>query len=168
MTEDTTTPEVRFTLNGRDTTVLPRPDEPLLETLRESLGVRSVRGSCGIGICGTCTVLVDGDVVSSCLYLSRQAAERNVVTPEGLVDDAGRLDAVQDAFVRNGAYQCSFCIPAMALTVRAYLDQHPDGDLEGAREYLGGNLCRCGSYPEILAAVTDLLSGTATGSDDHA
>lgn len=152
----------RFELNGSPVTVTVRNDEPLLETLREACGLTSVRGSCGIGMCGTCTVLLDGRVVSACILLTRQVAGRSVVTSEGLVSDAGELDAVQSAFVRAGAYQCSFCIPAMALTVRAYLDEQPDPDVEGAREYLGGNLCRCGTYPEILDAVTELVAGTAT------
>ena len=159
---------VRFTLNGDQASLPVRPDETVLETLRESLGIRSVRGSCGIGMCGTCTVLVDGRVASSCLLLTRQVDGRTLVTSEGLVADDGRLDEVQDAFVRTGAYQCSFCIPAMVLTVRAYLDEHPDGDVSQAREYLGGNLCRCGSYPQVLDAVGDLIDGTdAARSRDH-
>lgn len=151
--------ELRFSLNGVETSVSVRPDETMLETLRESLGIRSVRGSCGIGMCGTCTVLLDGQVASSCLLLARQVDGRAVVTSEGLVADDGKLDDVQAAFVRSGAYQCSFCIPAMVLTVRAYLDGHPYGDVDHARDYLGGNLCRCGSYPQILDAVRDLVEG---------
>lgn len=159
MNDDVQVTKVRFTLNGAETSLPVRPDETLLETLREALDIRSVRGSCGIGMCGTCTVLLDGRVASSCLLLTRQVDGRTLVTSEGLVSDDGRLDEVQAAFVRSGAYQCAFCIPAMVLTVRAYLDEHRDGDLGQAREYLGGNLCRCGSYPQILEAVGDLIDG---------
>jgi aerobic-type carbon monoxide dehydrogenase small subunit (CoxS/CutS family) len=168
MGDDVDATTVHFTLNGAETSVGVRPDETMLETLREALEVRSVRGACGIGVCGTCTVLLDGRPASSCLLLSRQVAGRTVVTSEGLVGDEGRLDAVQDAFVRNGAYQCSFCIPAMVLTVRAYLDHHEDRDVERAREFLGGNLCRCGSYPQVLDAVRELVNPRATGEGrDH-
>lgn len=158
MAADEPTVSIRLKLNGVETEVTVRNDEALLETLRDSLEIHSVRGTCGIGICGTCTVLLDSAAVSSCLLLARQAAGRAVVTSEGLVGTGGELDAVQEAFVRNGAYQCSFCIPGMVLAVRAYLDEHPDGDIDGAREYLGGNLCRCGTYPQILDAVAELLA----------
>lgn len=153
---------VALTLNGSATEVTVRGDETLLETLRETLGIRSVRGACGIGICGTCTVQLDGKVVSSCLLLTRQAAGRLVITSEGLLGENGELDRVQEAFVQAGAYQCSFCIPAMVLTVHAYLDQNDGaGDLDELRHYLGGNLCRCGSYPEILDAAAELLAESA-------
>lgn len=161
MSEPATT-DMRLCLNGVDTEVRVRGDEALLETLRETVGLRSVRGACGIGICGTCAVQLDGKVVSSCLLLTRQAAGRSVTTSEGLIGENGDLDEVQKAFVAKGAYQCSFCIPAMVLTVDAYLDDHTDNgdrDIEELREYLGGNLCRCGSYPEILDAAAELLAG---------
>lgn len=161
---DEHTASMRLKLNGVETEVTVRHDEPLLEALRDSLGIHSVRGTCGIGICGTCTVLLDGAAVSSCLLLARQVAGRAVVTSEGLVGTGGELDAVQAAFVRNGAYQCSFCIPGMVLAVRAYLDEHSDGDIEGARKYLAGNLCRCGTYPQILDAVGELLAGSTEES----
>jgi aerobic-type carbon monoxide dehydrogenase small subunit (CoxS/CutS family) len=156
------TSEMTLVINGVETMVRVRGDESMLETLRETLGIHSVRGACGIGICGTCTVLVDGKAASSCLLLTRQAAGRSVTTSEGLVDEDGELGPVQKAFVSKGAYQCSFCIPAMVLTVHAYLEEHTGnggrGDIHELREYLGGNLCRCGSYPEILDAAADLLA----------
>lgn len=161
MPDEPLTTEMTLVLNGEETEVQVRGDESLLETLRETLGIRSARGACGIGICGTCTVQVDGKLVSSCLFLTRQAAGQVVTTSEGLVGENGELDRVQEAFVRAGAYQCSFCIPAMVLTVRAYIAEHngvEHGSLRDLREYLGGNLCRCGSYPEILDAAANLLA----------
>ncbi len=167
MSADAGRSRIGFRLNGAETALTVAHDESLVETLRDQLHLTSVRGTCGLGICGTCTVLLDGKVASSCIMLTRQVEGREVTTSEGLLDGDGELHAVQAAFVANNAYQCSFCIPAMVLTVSAYLDEHPDdGDLEGAREYLGGNLCRCGSYPEILAAIGELLDARQEGVND--
>lgn len=161
---DTTGTDVRLSVvlsvNGEDRTVAVDPGETLLETLRERLGLTSPRGTCGIGVCGTCTVLVDGKVASSCIMLTAQARERAVTTSEGLRGPSGELSAVQEAFVRRGAYQCSFCIPAMVLAVHAAVaDEEVGRDRNSVREYLAGNLCRCGTYPEILEAVADLVDG---------
>ena len=154
-TDPTTDPAAavhRLQVNGLDVDVEAGPGEVLLESLR-GLGLHSVRGACGIGICGSCTVQVDGDAVSSCLMLTAQADGRAVRTSEGLVGPDGALDPVQAAFVDARAYQCSFCIPGIVMTVRALLDRGEDVTVEAAREELGGNLCRCGSYPWILQAV---------------
>lgn len=149
-----------LSVDGRQRTLPVEADETLLHTLRERLGYTSPRGTCGIGVCGTCTVLVDDKVTSSCIMLTAQVRDREVTTSEGLCDADGRMSAVQEAFVRRGAYQCSFCIPAMVLAVHAALADGDIGDdVESVREYLAGNLCRCGTYPEILEAVTDLVAG---------
>ena len=148
--------EMVFDLNRRQRRLRVAGNETLLTTLRETFGLTSVRGTCGIGICGTCTVMVDGRVVSSCLMLTRQVAGHAVTTADGLVDGR-RLDEVQQAFVDCGAYQCSFCIPAMTLAVRACLNEQPDATVETIREYLAGNLCRCGTYPQILDAAARLV-----------
>ena len=157
MVSDDGSGEVVFHLNRRQRRLRVADDETLLTTLRDTFGLTSVRGTCGIGICGTCTVMVDGKVVSSCLMLTRQVRSRAVTTAEGLVDN-GQLDEVQEAFVDAGAYQCSFCIPAMTLAVRACLDEHPDATVDTVREYLAGNLCRCGTYPQILDAAARLVA----------
>lgn len=150
---------VALSVNGQERRVAVEPAETLLETLRERMGFTSPRGTCGIGVCGTCTVLVDDKVTSSCIMLTAQARERSVTTSEGLRGPTGALSEVQEAFVRRGAYQCSFCIPAMALTVHAAIaDGEAGRDRESVREYLAGNLCRCGTYPEILEAVADLVA----------
>jgi len=132
-------------------------DEPLVLTLRDRLGLRSVRPTCGIGVCGTCTVQLDGAVVSSCLLLTRQVGDRQVRTSEGLVSAGGDLHSVQQAFVDAGAYQCGYCIPAMVVTVEACLRENPGASLEQVREYLAGNLCRCGTYVNIIDAVRSLV-----------
>jgi aerobic-type carbon monoxide dehydrogenase small subunit (CoxS/CutS family) len=150
---------VSLKVNGTEVDAEVEGDETLLHTLRDQLGYTAPRGTCQIGVCGTCTVLVDGKVASSCIMLTAQARGRDITTPEGLVSADGRLSDVQEAFVRKGAYQCSFCIPAMALSVHAALaDTSVDHDTDGIREYLAGNLCRCGTYPEILEAVTEVVS----------
>jgi len=148
---------VELVVNERPTAVRVRTSDTLLHTLREELGLKSVRGTCGIGICGTCTVLVNGLPVSSCNALTVMHSGASITTSEGLAQD-GELDAVQEAFVDEGAYQCSYCIPAMVLTVRSLLDQHPHLGAESIREQLAGNLCRCGTYPQIMAAVESLLA----------
>lgn len=153
------------TVNGAERVVEVRDGELLLETLR-ALGCLSVRGTCGIGVCGTCTVQLDGRAASSCLLLTQQVAGRDVRTSEGLIGPDGELDEVQAAFVRHQAYQCSFCIPGMVMTLRAFLDGGRRRSPAAAREELGGNLCRCGSYPSILEAVRDLMGGRS-GDDGH-
>jgi aerobic-type carbon monoxide dehydrogenase small subunit (CoxS/CutS family) len=146
-------------VNGGEVVVEVPADEALVHTLRDRLGLRSVRPTCGLGICGTCTVQLDGAVVSSCLLLTVQVAGRSIRTSEGLVNDDGSLSRVQQAFVDNGAYQCAYCIPGMVVTVEACLAETPDASMEEVREYLAGNLCRCGTYVSILEAVTELVRG---------
>jgi len=149
--------DVELVVNESPASVTVRTDDTLLHTLRETLGLKSVRGTCGIGICGTCTVLVNGLPVSSCNALTVMHAGASITTSEGLADD-GKLDAVQRAFIEQGAYQCSYCIPAMVLTVRSLLDQEVALDAASIREQLAGNLCRCGTYPQIMAAVESLIA----------
>jgi aerobic-type carbon monoxide dehydrogenase small subunit (CoxS/CutS family) len=151
----------RLTLevNGDDVVVEVPADEALVNTLRDRLGLRSVRPTCGLGICGTCTVQLDGAVASSCLLLTVQVEGRSIRTSEGLTKDDGSLSRVQQAFVDNGAYQCAYCIPGMVVTVEACLAESPDASMEEVREYLAGNLCRCGTYVSILEAVTELVRG---------
>jgi aerobic-type carbon monoxide dehydrogenase small subunit (CoxS/CutS family) len=150
--------DIELVVNGTPTTVGVRTEDTLLNTLREGLGLMSVRGTCGIGICGTCTVLVNGLPVSSCNALTVMHAGASITTSEGLAQDEN-LDEVQQAFIDKGAYQCSYCIPAMVLTVRSILDRTESLDAASIREQLGGNLCRCGTYPQIMAAVESLIAG---------
>ena len=152
---------VELLVNDRPTTLTVRTHDTLLHTLREELELKSVRGTCGIGICGTCTVLVNGLPVSSCNALTVMHAGASITTSEGLARD-GELDAVQRAFIDESAYQCSYCIPAMVLTVRSLLDQQPDLDAGSVREQIAGNLCRCGTYPQIMAAVESLIADRPT------
>jgi aerobic-type carbon monoxide dehydrogenase small subunit (CoxS/CutS family) len=150
---------VSMRMNGVECAVEVRGDETLLETLRDRLGTSSARYCCGIGVCGTCSVLLDELPVSSCLLLTVMCQDRDVVTAESLFEDETSQGArVATAFAKSSAFQCSYCIPAMALTVHGSLKADPDSTVEQMCEQLGGNLCRCGSYPQIREAVEALVS----------
>jgi aerobic-type carbon monoxide dehydrogenase small subunit (CoxS/CutS family) len=153
--------KVKFELDGLDRCVEVRADELLLETLRERFDRTSVRGMCGIGVCGTCTVALDGRAVSSCLTLSAQAEGRSVTTPEGDDPEHAEIDRIQRAFLDHAAYQCSFCIPGMVATVRTALASEPSASVAELREALGGNLCRCGTYQWVLDALRAIQGETS-------
>jgi carbon-monoxide dehydrogenase small subunit len=143
---------IHFTLNGEPVSATVAPHHTLVETLRNAFDLFGARESCGQGMCGCCTVLVNGRAVSGCLYLAAFADGAEVVTVERL-DADGRLDPVQEAFIEAGAFQCGFCTPGWILMVKQLLDEHPDPDEDEIRHYLSGNLCRCAAYPEIMQAV---------------
>ena len=143
---------IRFTLNGRAEIVEAANHHTLLEVLQDRFALFGARESCGQGLCGCCTILVDGRAVSGCLFLAAFADGASVETIEH-VADGDRLDPVQEAFVECGAIQCGFCTPGFVLMARQLLDEHPDPDDALIRDYLSGNLCRCAAYPEIVAAV---------------
>lgn len=124
----------------------------LLEVLRDELSLTGAKEGCSIGMCGACTVLIDGRPISSCLMLAEQAAGKEIITIEGLGQDEN-LHPVQQAFLDEGAFQCAYCTPGFVLSVVALLSENPTPDEEEIREYLSGNLCRCGSYQNILKAV---------------
>jgi aerobic-type carbon monoxide dehydrogenase small subunit (CoxS/CutS family) len=139
---------VRLRVNGADVDVEARNDEMLLAVLRRG-GFSSVRETCGIGVCGACTVLVDGETVSGCLMLAHAAVGRELRTAEGL----GADDPVVRAFADAHAFQCGFCTPAMVLTAKRLLEETPAPDEDEIRVAMSGNLCRCGSYVKIVEAV---------------
>jgi aerobic carbon-monoxide dehydrogenase small subunit len=141
--------EIRFRLNGEAVSAQVAPHESLVEVLREEFGLHGARESCGQGMCGCCTVLVNGRAVSGCLYLATLVADADVQTVEG----GSGLDAVQEAFIDAGAFQCGFCTPGFVLMTRQLLDEIPEPGEEDIRHYLSGNLCRCAAYPEIIEAV---------------
>ncbi len=142
-------------LYGREVT----PDATLLDVLREELGLTGTKWGCKTGDCGACTVLVDGEPVTSCIQLARQVQGREITTIEGL--DRDGLNDVQAAFVSNGAAQCGFCTPGMILAVEALLRFDPSPDEATVREALAGNLCRCTGYNKIVDAALEAASGRA-------
>jgi carbon-monoxide dehydrogenase small subunit len=141
--------EIRFRLNGERVSAQIAPHESLVEVLRDEFGLFGARESCGQGMCGCCTVLVNGRAVSGCLYLGTLIQDAEVQTVEG----GKELDAVQEAFIEAGALQCGFCTPGFILMTRQLLDEIPDPDDDEIKHYLSGNLCRCAAYPEIIEAV---------------
>ena len=143
---------IDFTLNGRPVTVDVTPHHNVVEMLQTQFALFGARESCGQGLCGCCTVLVDGKPVSGCLQLAVFLDGSDVVTVEGLAAP-GKLDPVQEAFIECGAFQCGYCTPGFVLMSKALLQRVNDPDDEQIRDHLTGNLCRCAAYPEIVNAV---------------
>ncbi len=147
----TTSTLIQFRLNGEPVARQVEAYNTLLEVVRDC-GLSGARESCGQGLCGCCTLVVDGKAVTGCIYPAMHVDGCEVGTIEGLEKD-GRLDPVQQAFIDAGAFQCGFCTPGFILMARQLLTDNPKPtDLE-IRHYLSGNLCRCGAYPEIIKAV---------------
>jgi carbon-monoxide dehydrogenase small subunit len=143
---------VTLRVNGEAYDILTYPNRTLLEVLREDLHFTGAKESCGQGACGSCTVLLDGLPVRSCLLLAAEAEGRAITTIEGLAS-AGRPHPVQEAFVDHHAIQCGFCASGMILTAKALLDQTPDPTEIEIRHALSGNICRCTGYAKIVEAV---------------
>lgn len=141
---------IRFTLNGREVSARVQPHWTLIDLLQESFSLFGARQSCGQGICGCCTVLVDGKAVSGCLYLASLVDGRSLQTVEHGEEE---LDAVQEAFIEAGGFQCGFCTPGFIMMTRQLLATNPDPSKDEIKLYLAGNLCRCGAYPQIIEAV---------------
>jgi xanthine dehydrogenase YagT iron-sulfur-binding subunit len=150
-------PEVAVTLrvNGADHQLRLDPRVTLLDALRDGLGLTGTKKGCDQGACGACTVLVDGRRVVSCLMLAAQADGRQVTTVEGLARD-GELHPVQEAFIRHDAFQCGYCTPGQILSAVCLLAEGRAGSDEEIREFMSGNLCRCGAYPNIVAAIREV------------
>jgi len=144
--------KIRLTVNGAAQEADIWPGESLLTTLRDSLGLPGSKNACEQGECGSCSVLLDGDLVCACLVLAAQADGHEVTTVEGLRTDAG-LHRVQQAFVEAGAVQCGFCTPGLVVATAALLDRNPSPSDDVIREELSGNLCRCTGYAKIFDAV---------------
>lgn len=153
--------DLRLTVNGAPVAAETEPQELLLDLLRNRLGLTGAKRSCDVQVCGSCTVLVDGEPVSACCYLAADAAGREVLTIEGL-SELAEFDRLERAFVRHAALQCGFCTPGMLLTVKALLDA---GELAPADEEiersLSGNICRCTGYRAIVEAVRALVEERA-------
>ncbi len=141
--------KLRVRINGADHELEARTDESILDVVRRELGLLSVRETCGIGVCGACTVLLDGEPVSGCLLLAPLADGREITTAEGLGGD----DPVQQAFSDAHAFQCGYCTPGMILTAKRLLEETPQLTEDDVRAAMSGNLCRCGSYVKIVEAV---------------
>jgi aerobic carbon-monoxide dehydrogenase small subunit len=143
---------ISFRLNGVPVTASVEPHHNLIELLQTQFGLTGARESCGQGLCGCCTALVNGRAVSGCLYLASFVDGADVATIEGF-DALDRLTPVQEAFIDAGAFQCGYCTSGFILMATQLLDEHPEPTDQQIAHYLSGNLCRCAAYPEIIAAV---------------
>jgi aerobic carbon-monoxide dehydrogenase small subunit len=149
---------IALEVNGRPREIVVEPHHTLLEVLRDDLGLTGTKECCLVGECGACTVIVDGWSVDSCLMLAAEADGTAILTIEGLADD-GRLRPVQGAFLDEGGVQCGFCIPGQVLSAHVLLEAVPRPTVPEIEEAIAGNLCRCGCYKQIVAAIQAAAEG---------
>jgi 2-furoyl-CoA dehydrogenase 2Fe-2S iron sulfur subunit len=157
---------VRFTLNGRLVVAEAEPRMLLTDFLRYKLGATGTHVGCEHGVCGACTVEIDGSPARACLTLAVQADGATIRTVEGLAPEPGRLSVLQEAFRRHHALQCGFCTAGILMSLDSYLRAQPDPSEDEVREFLGGHLCRCTGYVPIMAAAMDAAKRLREGSSD--
>ena len=150
--------KIELSVNGETRSVECSPWRRLLDVLRVELGLTGTKEGCGEGECGACTVVIDGEVVNSCLVAVGQAAGHEVTTIEGLAAD-GELHPIQDALIRFGGTQCGICTPGIALCAARVLEAEPAASRERIRELLAGNICRCTGYQLIVDAIAEVAAG---------
>jgi len=155
---------VRIEVNGSVRDLVTTPTRRLLDVLREDLGLTGTKESCAVGVCGACSVLVDGEVVSACLLPIVLADGRAVTTIEGLAGPDGGLTALQEAFIRDGGFQCGACTPGQIVAATALLREQPDPGEEDIRDWMAGNLCRCTGYTGIVRAIRSAAEGATAMS----
>ena len=143
---------IRLIVNGDPYEVLVKPSETLLYVLREKLGLTGAKHGCDTGKCGSCTVLIDGKPIRSCLTLAISVRDREITTIEGLAEGE-ELHPLQRAFIEHGALQCGFCTPGMIMFTKSFLEENPEPQEEEIRKALSGNICRCTGYAKIIEAI---------------
>jgi carbon-monoxide dehydrogenase small subunit len=153
-----------FKVNGRSYEVLITPNTTLSELLREQLGLTGTKNACGVGECGSCTVLVDGQPTLSCSTLAVAVQGKEILTIEGL-SRGTELHPLQEAFTDAGAIQCGFCTPGMTMMAKALLDENPSPTREEVKESLGGNICRCTGYVKIIDAIMTAAGSVSKGGE---
>ena len=148
---------VHMTVNGKEVELAVDPRESLVETLRERLGLTSVKRGCGVGECGACTVLIDGVAIDACLYLTMWAEGKHILTTEGLKSPTGELTPIQQAFIDEAAVQCGFCTPGLIMTGVELVESGRKYTREELRKLISGHLCRCTGYENILNAIEKVV-----------
>ena len=146
-----------LTVNGEDHEIQAEPNRLLLYALRDDIGLTGTKEGCSIGVCGACSVIVDGRLVSSCLTLAVGCQGKKIETIEGLAKD-GKLHPLQQAFIEYGGFQCGICTPGQIMAAKALLDENPKPSEEEVREWMSGNLCRCTGYYKILESVMAVVN----------
>jgi carbon-monoxide dehydrogenase small subunit len=152
---------VKLKINGDTHELLVQPTHTLLQVLREQLHLTGTKCGCNNGVCGSCTIMVDGQAVRACLSLAVASSDKDITTIEGLEED-GKLQGLQKAFVDKQGLQCGFCTPGMIMSAKALLDKTPNPDIDEIREELSGNLCRCTGYVKIAESILSLIEGEPT------
>lgn len=147
---------IMLNVNGEEYDIYTFPNRTLLEVLREELQLTGTKESCGEGVCGSCTVLCDGAPIRSCLTLAAEVQGAEITTVEGLRQEDGRLDLLQQSFIDHGAVQCGFCTPGMLMSAKAFLKRNPNPSEEDVRKEISGNVCRCTGYTKIVDAIMDV------------
>ena len=158
--------DIALNVNGERITARVEPRKSLVDFLREDVGLTGSHVGCEQGVCGACTVRLDGRIVRGCLTLAVQADGAEVETIEG-VSDSGEVAALQEAFIARNAAQCGFCIPAMVLTAAALLAENPAPTRAEIRQYLSGSYCRCTGYQAIVDAIETVIKQRAGGGTAH-
>jgi carbon-monoxide dehydrogenase small subunit len=143
---------IRLRVNGKDHTVNVPPQRLLIDCLRYDLGLTGTKEGCSVGVCGACSVLMDGQLISSCLTLALLADGKELTTVEGLAQD-GKLHPVQQAFIDFGGFQCGICTPGMVVAAKALLDANPNPSEDDIKDWMMGNLCRCTGYYKIIESI---------------
>ncbi|MEX2547990.1 MAG: (2Fe-2S)-binding protein [Chloroflexota bacterium] len=154
------TESLTFRVNGASRTVETEPWTPVLEVLRERLGLTGTKEGCAVGVCGLCSVTVDGELLSACLVPVAAVAGCDITTVEGLADQE-RLSTMQDQFIAHGGFQCGICTPGQLIAATALLDENPRPSEDDIRDWLGGNLCRCTGYQQIVDSVSAAAASRA-------
>ncbi|MBW2030470.1 MAG: (2Fe-2S)-binding protein [Deltaproteobacteria bacterium] len=156
---------ISITVNGEEYDLYIPQNRTLLEVLREDLEMTGTKEGCGLGVCGSCTVLWKGAPVRSCLTLALEVEGEDITTVEGLGTGEGEIDPLQKAFIEHGAVQCGFCTPGMLMTAKAFLEMSKDPDERSIKEAMSGNICRCTGYAKIVEAVMDVagIGGPESG-----
>ena len=154
--------QISLKVNGREHTLSVEPRRTLLDALRYDLRLTGTKEGCGDGNCGSCTVLMDGQAVNSCLVLAVEADGHNILTIEGLAQD-GKLHPLQQSFIDEGAVQCGFCTPGMIMNAKAILDVNPHPTEAQVRLAIAGNLCRCTGYDKIVRAILKVAAAQTEG-----